>query len=395
VCKYSKKNHFNIFIKKAIDKCVFYTFALHFKQRILKRLFSKSFLYCNYLLLLLTGMAYLAPFVSPAAFTLFAFAGLSYSILLIINVLYIFYWLLKRRWYFLFSLLTLTLGWQQLSTVFQFNWKEKQLAKTEKSVQLYSYNVRLFDLYKWSGKKQTAHKILKLLAVDKPEVLCLQEFYSNSSDSISNLQKVQKLGNYQYYIQKQASKTKKSVFGLATFSRYPIVKTGDLNFRNKHIISTFTDLKIGKDTLRIFNVHLQSVHFAYADYNFLDSMASQAKFQASEIISIFKKLRHAFSERAAQVNYFIKLVEKSPHRVIICGDFNDSPVSYAYRNMKNGFKDAFMESGWGFGSTYTQSMFPFRIDYILHDKSLYSSDFQTININLSDHYPIHCQIHLP
>ena len=85
-------------------------------------------------------------------------------------------------------------------------------------------------------------------------------------------------------------------------------------------------------------------------------------------------------------------VKKSPYKTILCGDFNDTPVSYCYNRIENELIDAFIESSSGIGSTYI-GKFPFnRIDYIFYSNKLQSKEFKTHNIKYSDHKPISCYI---
>jgi endonuclease/exonuclease/phosphatase family metal-dependent hydrolase len=157
-----------------------------------------------------------------------------------------------------------------------------------------------------------------------------------------------------------------------------------------------TDIKIKDDTIRVFNTHLESVRFAWKDYKFIENL-NKEDVEQNEIeggITILKRLKKAFQQRANQVRLLKDAMRKSPHPVILCGDFNDTPSSYTYGILSRGIKDAFRESGNGFGKTYTGPFPSFRIDYILHDKSFDSREYRTITEKLSDHYPISCRMSL-
>jgi len=78
--------------------------------------------------------------------------------------------------------------------------------------------------------------------------------------------------------------------------------------------------------------------------------------------------------------------------VIVCGDFNDTPVSYAYRKVRGNLKDAFIESGWGTSNTYNGELPSFRIDYILCDHKFTAQNYHRDRVYYSDHFPIQCQI---
>ena len=109
-------------------------------------------------------------------------------------------------------------------------------------------------------------------------------------------------------------------------------------------------------------------------------------------MSIVKKLYRAYRKRALQANLVKSYIEKSPHPLIVCGDFNDTPLSYVYRTMSDGLRDAFVQSGIGLGTTY-YGVFPsYRIDYILFSPKYRAVQYNTIRKNYSDHYPIRARL---
>jgi endonuclease/exonuclease/phosphatase family metal-dependent hydrolase len=159
----------------------------------------------------------------------------------------------------------------------------------------------------------------------------------------------------------------------------------------------WADLDMGSDTVRVFNVHLESLRFKHEDYSFISEFDLQ--FEKDEKVQegylrIFGKLKTAFTKRAGQVDNLAGLVKWSPHPVILCGDFNDTPNSYTYQQLTSGLSDAFVASGSGFGNTYIGNLPSFRIDYILHDDHFISANYQRKQIRLSDHYPLSCQIEI-
>ena len=106
------------------------------------------------------------------------------------------------------------------------------------------------------------------------------------------------------------------------------------------------------------------------------------------VLSIGKRLKNSFSKRAVQVEAIKIHINKSPYPVILCGDFNDTPNSYAYHKLSNGLKDAFVEQGVGLGRSYNGNFPSLRIDYILYSPELNIHSFNTKNVKLSDHFPI-------
>lgn len=96
--------------------------------------------------------------------------------------------------------------------------------------------------------------------------------------------------------------------------------------------------------------------------------------------------------RAFQARKVADHIKKSPYPVIVCGDFNDTPVSYAYRKVKGELKDAFVEAGWGISNSYNGELPSFRIDYILHDKKFKAVNYSRDRVVYSDHFPVRCRL---
>jgi len=141
--------------------------------------------------------------------------------------------------------------------------------------------------------------------------------------------------------------------------------------------------------VRIFNNHLQSIRFNKNNYSFItNSKALKDDERLREIKDISFRLRDAFIKRASQAKILSKHIQNSPFPVIVCGDFNDVPVSYTYRKMRKNLDDSFIEAGRGIGTTYMGKFPSFRIDFIFHSKEIQCTRFDIPNIKLSDHYPI-------
>jgi endonuclease/exonuclease/phosphatase family metal-dependent hydrolase len=266
------------------------------------------------------------------------------------------------------------------------------IKENPKQLKILSYNVRLFNIYEWLSEPGTNQGIFNFIKSEKPDIICLQEFYSSAKKDYRP-EKIKKLfSDTPYsYIHYSFKNGKNSGYGIATFSRYPIVNHGTISFPKTTNEAIFTDIVIGKDTVRVYNNHLQSVHLQRRNYNFLDSLTLKYDDeQIREIRDISSRLKTAYIKRSSQVDAISKHIKKSAYPVIVCGDFNDTPVSYSYRKMRKGLKDAFISSGQGTGSTY-QGVFPyFRIDYIFHDKHFKPLLFEKVEAKLSDHYPILC-----
>jgi endonuclease/exonuclease/phosphatase family metal-dependent hydrolase len=364
---------------------------------------NKIILVLNILAVLALLISELASFICPERLWLFAIFGLGYPIAVAINFLFVFYWLItNKKIMSLLSLITILLGANILLGFVQYNIKTK-LPKTVKTnhqeVKIMSYNVRLFDLYNWWHNLETRSKMFNLLTNESPDIACFQEFFHSDRGQFHNLDTlVQFMNAKNYHVEYTINLRKSDHWGMVTFSKYPIVNKGKLEFGGKYSNNSciFTDIKINDDTVRVYNIHLQSINFMKKDYSFMDSLIDKdqdAQIEGSK--RILWLLKKAYIKRAKQTDMVAEHIKNSPYPVIVCGDFNDPPSSYAYHILSHNLKDAFRETGRGFGQTFIGGSVPsFRIDYILHDKKFKAYEFNTIHKAYSDHYPITCLLDL-
>lgn len=305
--------------------------------------------------------------------------------------MYLILWIYKRKKIFILSLLTILIGWNYIGTYIQVNSKNKS-QETEESAQAFrilSYNVRLFDLYEWNEKEDTQGEIFDFINSGQFDIICFQEYFTKNSGRLTK-RKIQKKLEGKYYTHIDYTIENQNYnYGIATYSRFPIVNRGVINFRNSSNSSIYTDVLINEDTIRVFNNHLQSIRFNKNNYSFItNSKALRDDERIREIKDISFRLRDAFIKRASQADILAKHIENSPYPVIVSGDFNDVPVSYTYKKMKKNLNDSFIEAGSGIGNTYMGKFPSFRIDFIFHSKELKCKKFDIPRIQLSDHYPV-------
>ena len=357
--------------------------------------FSKIILGLNWFAIIGLLIACCAPFVSPTIFGPLAFFGLLHPVFVIINLLFLFLWTIRLRKQAFYTLAVLILS---------FPYYEKQLsihfettAAPKNAIKVMSYNVKLFDYYNWSGDKQARNKMFTLIKKELPDVLNLQEFFNQDAGVFQNLDSLKKtLGLPYAHVEYTTSARKFNHWGVVTFSKYPILNQGKIVFSNRNNnICIYTDVLINADTIRIYNMHLQSVNFDYSDYKFLDKVVKgeDAVAEIENSKNILRRMQLAYRKRAPQAEAIAQNISECPYPIMICGDFNDTPISYTYNTLSNGFTDAFIESGTGLGKTLQNPLPLPRIDYIFHSKKMKSFEFKTIETKkMSDHFPIVCKI---
>ena len=357
---------------------------------------GKTLAYTTVVFNFLLFFSYLAYLSDPLRSTWISFTGLFYPIIFLFNILLLIIWILKRKLFFLPTLIIIILGMYHHSRFFQF-YAIDNIDDNINKLKVMSYNVRLFDLYNWNENKESKAQIMSLINEVNPDVLCIQEYYFTEDKKLAfNTRNyiIDSLG-FKYYYENFSEESKnENYFGMATFSKCPILNSGSKQFSND--ISNqfiFTDVRKGNDTIRIYNTHVGSIRFNHTDYKVMGGKGNPIwPHQKPPKRNILSKLKKGFKKRSTQVKSLTKHINSSPLKTIVCMDMNDTPISYGYHQMDKYLNDAFTNSGFGFGGTYIGNIPALRIDYIWHDKKLGSSNFVVYEENLSDHKAISAEI---
>lgn len=359
------------------------------------RIHEKLLLVLNFIAAVALLLSNIAGTVSPDQLWFLAFLGLAHIPLLLINIFFIFLWIFLLRKWVIGSLLVVLVSWGHIGTHFRFRSKEITVQSSD-TLKIMSFNVRLFDLYQWKNKTKykTRSRIFRMIKEQHPDLLCFQEYYSNPLKGFDVKDTLYHLDNLKYsFVANFKSLEALKEWGIAIYSRYPMINQQRVPFTNS-IGSYFQYADICKqsDTIRIFNIHFESIHFGQEDYLFMNDLGNQYSDRQNLIEKgqrIFFKIGSAFARRAEQVETVRRYVASSPYPVVLCGDFNDTPASYVYNRLTTELKDSFCESGSGLSGTYPNLFFPMRIDYILHSIDSFSAfRYNVINEDLSDHLPI-------
>ena len=358
------------------------------KNNKVRNFFSKFGFALNIGATILIFMSYLSSFVPPDYFWPLSFFGLAYPYLVIVNVIFLIIWVLQRSKRLLLPLISLLIGYYSFTNTFQVI---PQTETKSLGIKVLSYNVHSFK-YDLRTYKSKAPKILEYFKSTEAEIICLQEVKLLKEGKLSPQGIKEALPEINYY-QFASSST---YYGLITFSKYPIIKLGEIRFPGSSNLALFSDIKVNnRQIIRVYNCHLQSYSIDPDDYSIIDSLGYGSKSQQiEEARKISYKLITGFKLRAVQARKVADHIRKSPYPVIVCGDFNDTPVSYAYRKVRGILKDAFVESGWGISNTYNGVLPSIRIDYILFDQKIQAANYSRDKVIFSDHFPIHCQLNL-
>ncbi len=346
--------------------------------------------------------SFLAKIFPPSFSSTIAYCGLLFPYLLILNFVITIIWLVVDFSWALIPVAVILLNVNNIDKHFQLRGTEKPEVCAN-CLKVMSYNAKAFNIYD-KNQKSLNKRVVHFLQEEKPDILCIQE-YSYDAKGKSGFNSTQAIINALNV--KDNEKTHKVLlpyknklgyqFGMAIFSKYRIIDGGFVetldSSSNK---SMYVDIRFNSDTIRIYNIHLASMHLDSTDYEtgkaiWAGSYDSTFNNKAQKLSN---KITMAYVLRQRQAKAVHAHISECPYPVILCGDFNDSPASFSYNKIMHGLKDSFRGSGKGTGTTYIGKDFPsYRIDYIAHDKQF--NDFQyTVcrDLDVSDHYPIYTYI---
>jgi endonuclease/exonuclease/phosphatase family metal-dependent hydrolase len=317
--------------------------------------------------------------VSPLEHPYLPFFGLFFSIILAFNGLFICIWLVFRKWkQLVVALVVLLVCGGAILNNFPLHGKTKNLP--EGGVKLITYNVMNFG-YIGSHTEKEPHPILQYVIEQEPDIVCFQEYAPFHKLTFEVIRKA--LKEMPYY--------SVGVGDLAVFSRYPILSVKRLPIEGWFSASCLLELDVDGHRVTLINNHLESNRITpdeRTDYYDLTKEPNKEKLENFTHM-MFQRLTPAFQMRAKQAQVIDSVIraDKNPY-MIVCGDFNDTPISYARRTIKGGLKDAFVESGSGIGISFNRYRFLFRIDYILHSKNMKAYNCTVGRLKVSDHYPV-------
>ncbi len=332
--------------------------------------FGKLIFWCNSLVAFLLVVSFVLPYLKPSSFPTLSLLSLLVSPLILLNLLFALYWLIQFKRPFWLSFAVLVIASFQFSSFFEFS-SEGDPSAYKNTLRIVSYNVRLFNAYEENNTDNVSEVIQKIIAEEQPDVFSIQEFYREPKANFDAFP-------YQYI----HFKNKSAKLGHAVFSKFPIVHSGAFDFKDSYNNTLYVDIVKGTDTLRIYNLHLQSLGILpKVDY-----------LQEGDKDRLRARIANAFSLQEKQAIEILEHRRQSPYPTIVAGDFNNTPFSYVYRTLNKDMQDAFLERGSGLGTTFNFDGYPMRIDYIFTSETLDVLNFETLENTFSDHYPVRATV---
>ncbi|WP_298616898.1 endonuclease/exonuclease/phosphatase family protein [uncultured Odoribacter sp.] len=335
----------------------------------------------GFALLGLVGL--LAPFTDPNKWWVPAFSGLFMPLLLVGNFLLFLFWIFQKKWWALLPLLTILLNYNFFKAMFQSPWKDLPEISRGKQITVASYNVEGF----YYIARNPQYNIKQFVKDNHIDILCIQEHCEEADLDTNYIKTRLGLPYRRVFFNRQ---TDWANFGISIYSRYPIIRDGKIDFNSEKNSSMWTDIKIQNDTIRVFNNHLQTtdVNINREKYEKYKSVKNW-KGQARTLVKLLGQLKENFQIRAEQARQVREIIDITPYPVIVCGDFNDTPISFAYNHIKgNHLLDGFQNCGKGYGHTFNGIKGLLRIDFVAYDTLFKGISYESPHLPWSDHNPI-------
>ncbi|MFD0798576.1 endonuclease/exonuclease/phosphatase family protein [Maribacter chungangensis] len=334
--------------------------------------FNRIAFYLNLVSSLALLLACIVPYTNSASL---AFFSLAVPGLVLINLFFVLYWLLRKRALVVIPIAVYLYWYITLGSFITFNISPKPIGE-HTSLNIMTYNTLGFRGKEDDWESTAGDSIVAFINTEKPDIVCFQEYDYMKMDKDS-------FKGYPYSsVDSEFGKNDTRLYQ-AIYSKHRIIDVGYLEFGNTYNSSVYADVLVKSDTLRLYSVHLQSLNIR--PWNLKSERSDR----------LFARLRRSFEKQQQQTEIIRKHMDSSPYTNIVVGDFNNNQYSSVYFNLKRDLKDTFIEKGNGYGATINFWKFPFRIDFILVDPSLEVLSHQNYTINLSDHEPIMASIKIP
>jgi len=326
-------------------------------------------LFLNILAGVLLVLCLIIRWLPSETFPLFALLSLGVPFVIAVNVLFLVFWLFLKRRNALVSLVPLLASAFFLEPFFKFDDNSENL-DTE-AVSIMSFNTRGFNKNRQLNLENADSLILDFVTKENPDIVCFQEFYYKMKRS-------GELSQYPYkFIDFVYGEHRGKVIP-ALYSKHPIINVARVDFPKSANGAIYADILIEKDTVRLYNIHLQS-------FRIVPDFQSIEKQKYRQVIT---KMKRAMQLQKQQAGIIREHLAQSPYKTLIVGDFNATQFSNTYNTLAKGFSDSFFKAGKGFGRTYDLNGYPMRIDYILGDENFEFTSHTNYDNKYSDHYPV-------
>lgn len=248
------------------------------------------------------------------------------------------------------------------------------LPEGAQSLTVVTYNTTHFF---WDGQ-QTMQEAAAYIRRLQPDIVCMQEAPLATVHQPDSTYQAFAYLPYQLLTQRVDHTL------LGVFCRYPMQRIKTVYFSDSWNATAITDVYLPQDTIRMFNVHLETTSLNMYRRDIRKTTKSII-FRLKVVGKLILQMKENFRKRAEQADYIAEEIRRSPYPVVVCGDFNDPPASYTYHRMKGALTDGFRDAGKGYQYTFRQLKRIWRIDYIFYSDELKGISYDSPDTPYSDH----------
>jgi endonuclease/exonuclease/phosphatase family metal-dependent hydrolase len=365
-------------------------------KNLFRSITKKFFIITNIILAVLFLLGCYGGWFDPKYFWPLGLLTLAAFYLLILLLLFILFWLFVKPRLSLISVIAILLAFKPVTNIIPLKFSSSfTKQKQQTAVRIMSWNVEHFNILEHKTHPEKKQEMLDLIKDYQPDIATFQEMVGSDKmakaiNYIPDIMEQEGFADYNYSYNPKLDFDGQHHFGIITFSKYPIINKKTMSYypNDYNSIFQYTDIVKGADTFRVFNIHLQSLKFTATNLQYIEKPTITDEEDLKKSRSLISKLKKGFLKRKIQSERIKEEINKSPYPVIVCGDFNDVPNSYAYTTIGKGMHNAFAEKGSGIGRTYTGISPTLRIDNIFLDYKFEVKQFTRISKKLSDHFPV-------
>ena len=353
-----------------------------------RKIIKYTSLLINLFFVLLYVCGLLSSVIPADKFVWFSYLGLIFPFLIVAQIGFVIFWITRKKWLFLISVGVLVASFPAVNRVFTAPFhKNHPITEEKPTVKLLTYNVAIF------GGEKEFKNIMNVIEEADADIVCLQEFGCYTSHNLLTQHQIVSAFRKHYPYKHLWYKNQRDnvSWGVATFSKYPIINKAKVEYSSAYNVSIYSDVVIDSDTVRVFNNHLESNKFTMRDVKHYKSLSDDFSREKFWLITekLSYKLGAAYRVRAHQARAVRASIEESPYPVVVCGDFNDVPQSYAYRTIAKNLDDIETTTSWGYNYTFHANGMFVDIDHVLvSQQKITPLHYSVIRESYSDHYPV-------
>lgn len=328
----------------------------------------------------------------PTHHAFLSILGMGFGPVLLVNIAFWVFWVfvkIKNVW---LPVLGMLLCYVPIRAYTPFNLAQEKPAD---AIKVLSYNVYLYN--SWDTETGGFHPIVDYIVSSKADIVCLQE----ATEGTPYYDEIWKTFRQHYKYTNRKVKKRPGEDHIVLLSKFPILWSEEIEYNSKFNMSVAYMLDIRGVKTLVVNNHFESYGLSAEDKDDFKTLVKGdviEKQATTKSKSLLRKVSRTAARRSPQVDAVARYVQKYLDKgvpVILCGDFNDNPISYAHHAISKILDDSYVAAGNGPGFSYHRSGMYFRIDHIFT-----SSDFHTYqaavdnSISSSDHYPIYAWVAL-